>query len=315
MLTLSQFPRRFQTPTGMEWCRVTNADGAALRIGRMKPHAAPVASIMIGPGLSEPGDKYFETGKILHRFGFDVGFMNWRNQGGSEPYITGDNTRRHSEGFEKDARDLVQATRHLFPSSSRIFYLGHSMGAMIGLLAALKKPSLFQAFAGSAPLLGFMDPIARGNEAIMAWVPLTKYMARHHIPRGGPWKRRTESEPLMQPEVFSSDPLRMHLHDAWLQANPDLRVGRPTLGFIREASRTIMTLRREARSIITPSLILTAGNDQIVDSKQAFNLVARMPNAKIHDFPDAQHEVLMERDSIRRPAIKRILDFYTSRLP
>jgi lysophospholipase len=52
-------------------------------------------------------------------------------------------------------------------------------------------------------------------------------------------------------------------------------------------------------AISTPALFCGAGKDRIVITKAEEDLAARMPRADFMPFEDAEHEILMENDSIR----------------
>jgi lysophospholipase len=54
-----------------------------------------------------------------------------------------------------------------------------------------------------------------------------------------------------------------------------------------------------AEAIRTPLLIVGAGRDRIVDTSAAREFASRVPNATYLEIPQAEHEILMEKDSIR----------------
>ena len=99
--------KRFTQPE--EWVsgEFANADGANLRFGILARHQHPVANIVIVNGLSEFAKKYFETVRNLDDLGYNVYCMDWRGQGASDRYLS-DYFRRHSLGFDRDERDLLQ---------------------------------------------------------------------------------------------------------------------------------------------------------------------------------------------------------------
>lgn len=307
--------KRFAQPQDWQWGTITNADQVPLRYGVLARHENPVANIVIGPGLSEFAEKYFETAKILSRLRYNVYVLHWRGQGGSTPYLT-DRFRRHSLGFERDARDLLQFADQKVPDNAPKILLAHSMGGMIGLLAMAMAPEKFKAAIMTAPLLGFENRLAKGMESVLARLPLPQKIRERYVPHGGPWKRRDDPSSELKTDAFSSDPVRMHLHDHWMGKKASLRVGSPTLGFVQEASRSIMHLRQPgiAEGIKTPTLIFTAGDDRIVSNTPIFNLVARLPHGALNHIPAAKHEILLEQDEIRRPILKNIHSFIKAHL-
>lgn len=307
--------KRFQQPQNWQWGILTNADRAGLRYGVLARHEKPRANIIIGPGLSEFSHKYFETAQLLSRLRYNVYILHWRGQGGSTPYLA-DRFLRHSLGFDHDARDLLQFTDQVVPDNAPKILLAHSMGGLISTLAVKTAPGKFAAAILSAPLFGFQHALGKKFEALLAWLPMTQKMREIYIPGGGPWIARTDPANEHKPESFSSDPVRNKLHDHWMTAEPSLRVGSPTMGFVQEASRSLLSLRDKgvAESIKTPILIFSAGQDKIVRNAPIFNLAARLPQAHHIHLPNAEHEILLETASIRRPVMKAIHSFIMSNI-
>ncbi len=302
--------KRFQQPKNWQWGILTNADHAGLRYGVLARHEKPRANIIIGPGLSEFSHKYFETAQLLSRLHYNVYILHWRGQGGSTPYLS-DRFLRHSLGLDRDARDLLQFTDQIVPQNAPKILLAHSMGGLISTLALKTAPGKFAAAILLAPLYGFQHAFGKRFEALLAWLPMTQKMRERYMPGGGPWKARTDPESDKKPEDFSSDPIRNTLHDHWMTTEPSLRVGSPTMGFVQEASRSLLSLRAKnsAETIKTPLLIFSAGQDKIVRNAPIFNLVARLPQARHIHLPKAEHEILLETASIRRPVMKTIHSF------
>lgn len=308
--------KRFTQPPSWQWGTITNADHVDLRYGVLARHPNPLANIVIAPGLSEFGEKYFEIARLLSRLRCNVHVLHWRGQGGSPSYLS-DPFRRHSLGFDRDARDLEQFVAEKISGPAPKILLAHSMGGMIGLLTMHRTPGIFNAAIFSAPLLGFQQKLGQGLESILASAPLPQAWLERYIPGGGPWKKRIHPTNPTPPDFFTSDPIRMHLHDIWMQNKPALRIGSPTLGFAKEASKTILHLRSPGtlETITEPALFLSGGDDRVVSSVQIFNHAARLPNARHIHIPAAKHEILMEQDSIRRPVFKSIHRFIMANCP
>jgi lysophospholipase len=86
-----------------------------------------------------------------------------------------------------------------------------------------------------------------------------------------------------------------------LVAQPSLGLGWPTVGWVHAAFR----LQREfenpdlPREITTPTLVLAAGADRVVDTPASERFVTRMRAGNLIVIEGAQHEILMERDHFR----------------
>jgi lysophospholipase len=86
-----------------------------------------------------------------------------------------------------------------------------------------------------------------------------------------------------------------------LKAHPELRLAGPTWGWISAAYRSMKPQTRPgyAETIKTPVLIVGAGHDRIVLTQAEREFAARLPNGQYVELEDSEHEILMEKDSIR----------------
>lgn len=302
---------RFTQPARWTWGQFTNGAGATIRTGSLAVPAAPRGNIVVLTGLSEYAEKYFETARLFSRLGYNIYTMDWRGQGGSDRYLS-DRFKRHSLGYEHDRDDLVRFVEHLVPDNAPKFFLTHSMGALPVMLALRDNPRLVRGAMMVAPLLGFLHPLARGREKLLASLPLPRTLSESYIPKGGPWRPRTLKDTGNRPADFTSCPERMFLHDRPMTDNPALRVGDPTIGWVHHTARAMLAVR--APSVPEslgdmPFLIATAGQEKIVSNAATFNMVARLPDVRHVHIPGAGHEILMETPALRLPLIRQMAGF------
>ncbi|HEY8189986.1 MAG TPA: alpha/beta hydrolase [Micavibrio sp.] len=304
--------KQFTQPDGWVWDYMVNEDGAILRHGLLAEHRNPIANIIIRGGLSEMTEKYFETIRDLDELGYNCYSMESRGEGGSERYLS-DPSKRHSLGFGRDKRDLLHYIARYVPDNAPRVILAHSMGALPALLAIRDEPDAFQKAVLTAPLMGFEDPRAKGFEWALALMPPIRSLRESYIPGNGPWRPQNAPDRTQHPpQTYSSHPTRMYLHENWMEANPNLRIGGPTKGLIAHASKAIMTLRCPGaiESIKTPIRVFSAGLEQRVSNTAIFNMAARLKTAPplIH-LTDAKHDILLETDDIRSFVLKKINSF------
>jgi lysophospholipase len=308
---------RFRQPSDWQWSEMTERGGIKLRTGSLVRHENPVANLILGPGMGEPPEKYWETIRDFDKRGYNVYVINWMGQGGSESILPG---RFHRVakifGFDRDARNLIQYAEKKVPDNAPKVYLGHSTGSLIGLLAIIRSPGTFAAMQVLAPFLGYFDKRARLLEATLRIFPLTRNMLEHYVPGGKDWMKRSDPANAMQQDDYSSDPARMALQDEWTSANPKLQVGGLTLGGFHEACRAITALTKKGvpEKITTPVMLVSAGKEKIVSNTAIFNMASRIPNALHTHIPDAKHEICMEIDEIRDIVINNADGFFRSRL-
>jgi lysophospholipase len=112
-------------------------------------------------------------------------------------------------------------------------------------------------------------------------------------------------------QLVTSDRARFIRAQEILVKSPEIRLAGPTWGWLEAAYRSMREMQRPGypESIATPTLFVLAGKDRICLTPDARKFASRMPNAKSFDIVDAEHEILMENDSIRARFWKAFDDF------
>ena len=302
--------QRFTCPDGFEW-RSFERDSShgvrKIRVGLCRAENA-VVSVVVLPGLSEFGEKYFELCRDLNAQQMNVFIIDWFGQGKSGRYFK-DTNKRHSHGFDEDLHDLDMAMSTIITPNNNapLVMIGHSMGGNIGLRYLCEHPDMFKAAAFSAPFLGLKEvaivprPITRALLATM-----NKLMPTAYGPGQKDWSADLRESD--ERSKFSGDPVRDRIHNYWCETDPTLQQGGVTWGWICAAFRSCFTLKGalKSKSIKTPLLIAKAGQDEIVDNN-AIDDAAETLDAKLMTFDTAQHEIFMETDDIRRVFLDAIL--------
>ena len=300
---------RFTQPDGFEWRSFTrqSAHGARdIRVGLFAANKA-VATVVILPGLSEFGEKYFEICRNLNAQRINVFVIDWFGQGKSGRYLEIPH-KRHSYSFDEDLRDLdMMMNTFITPDNNTpLVMLGHSMGGNIGLRYLDQHPDIFKAAAFSAPFLGLRTAHMLPRfitKAILA--TMNKIAPRQYGPGQSRW--RLELRENYGSNIFSSDPIRDRLHNHWCETEPKLQQGGVTWGWIYAAMQSCFAIERAAPSIKTPTLMGKAEKDEVVDN-HAIDNVAQMMGAQVMELNGARHEIFMEQDTIRQPFLDAVLD-------
>ncbi|MFL5237199.1 MAG: alpha/beta fold hydrolase [Rhizomicrobium sp.] len=281
---------------------VYGRDGKTLRIVTIAapPELTPRGVCVLLHGQTEFIEKYLEViGELLGR-GYTVATMDWRGQGGSSRAL--DNPlKAHIEDFSQYDSDLQifldKAVRNL--SDRPPIALAHSMGGHILLRAMHDQPKRFSAAVLVAPMLCART---RGYSPRLA-----RFMCRAQCFAGrhGQWVLgMNERDPLRMTfadQLVTSDSQRFARAQEILREHPNLRLAGPTWGWLEAAYRSMEAAMAPgyAESITTPALVFGAGRDRIVDTEATREFVARLPNGRYVEIGDAEHEILMENDSIR----------------
>jgi lysophospholipase len=100
---------------------------------------------------------------------------------------------------------------------------------------------------------------------------------------------------------LTSDPVRFARTEAVKVAAPRLAVGGPTIGWMNAALRLCKPFEDPefARDTHVPCLVLSSGNDRVVDNTATDRYAANLKAGSHIAIPHAAHEVLIERDEFR----------------
>lgn len=277
-------------------------DGKPLRIATLLPNADLTSRgvCVLLHGQTEFIEKYVEVmGELLSR-GFIVATMDWRGQGGSARALANP-LKAYIADFQQYDSDLQvfldKVVRNL--SDRPPLVLAHSMGAHIALRAMHDHPRQFRAAVLMAPML---RALTRGYNPRLARLMCS---VQNLAGRGGDWVFGIgERDPLQMTfadQLVTSDAQRFARMQNILRSHPNLRLAGPTWGWLEAAYRSMDTVMSAgyAEAIVTPTLVFGAGRDRIVDTIATREFAARLPHGRYREFADAEHEILMENDSIR----------------
>lgn len=285
-----------------------------------QPQGGP--GIVLSNGRTENMKKYQEVIFDLFNNGFQVFALDHRGQGysGREPDLA---TGQHDpnwqigdvESFNHYVDDLKQFVDTVTKAAGaeKLFLLGHSMGSAIAALYLARHADDFEA----AVLVSPMHRANMGVEFLVcggARIATAIGLGRKAFP-GMPQYRKTNPAG----NRLSQSAVRVRWFNQFPELEPKLKIGPASHRWLTEACRLARQFPQRAGAVKTPLLILQAGNEQIVHN-DAQNIFCDAVNAetpglcRLQPIADAKHEILMERDIYRTPAIIAILDFFNARL-
>ena len=101
--------------------------------------------------------------------------------------------------------------------------------------------------------------------------------------------------------LVTSDRRRWAQMQALVTKRPELRLAGPTWGWLKAANESMARVLAPgyAEAIGTPVLVCGAGKDRICMTEAARDFAKRLPRGTYVALDDAEHEILMENDSIR----------------
>jgi lysophospholipase len=207
----------FYPPQGWAWGELQAGDGPVQRYGVGAPDLVAKAEVLILPDYGESAETWFETARDLEAAGANVWVLESVGQGGSGR-LTAQRDLGELHSFEGD----VAATKAMISLVIRpiprrpLILLGEGVGALVAA-RAVETGAAADALVLSAPAC---------KRAAPAGALTLPGLGHLRAPGGSAWSRGG-------PDDFAArrthDPWRGAVTHAWQTANPDLRIGGPSL--------------------------------------------------------------------------------------
>jgi lysophospholipase len=287
-------------PPGAVVATARAVDGVQLRTARWVPQTARRGTVALLQGRSEFIEKYFEVISDLLARGFAVAAMDWRGQGGSARQLK--NPRKgHVDDFSLFERDLGALVDDVLgPACPQPWFaLCHSMGGAIMLSIAHAGRCPFERLVLTAPMIGPAGLRRPRFAHIAAEILDTMGLGGAFSPGGrGP----SVTPPPFEGNLLSTDPVRYARSANVLAADPSIGLGWWTIGWAHAAFRLWKRFEDPDYARQTPGppmLIVASGADRVVDTKATERFVSGLRAARLIVIDGAEHEILMERDSLR----------------
>lgn len=272
--------------------------------------------IVISQGRNESVLKYKEVAYDLHQQGYDLFLIDHRGQGFSERF-GGDQYRGHVEDFQDYVDDLNQyvTSLELDKKYNHRYLLSHSMGGAISALYLQQYTHPFHASAFFSPMLsinlGILPSflakiIAYSSAEVCSWFNDKAC----YVPAGKGYKnKRFSGNHITQSET------RFHSSQIGFKNFPETQLGDATMRWVATSISATEQAIENADKINIPIVIMEAGSDDIVTVTGQRSFFENLTKCDFNEFVtinNAQHEILLERDEFRIPAISRTLQFFAA---
>ena len=250
-------------------------------------------------GRGEFVEKYATevTGELLQR-GFSVAALDWRGQGLSDRPLS-EHDAGHIDSFSTYIADLkLFLDTIVAPNAAQpVLTICHSMGGHI-LLRYLAEhgPGPLAAATIVSPMTGLHRELFL--RSMLRLMPEIASMDHRYLFGTGPFLFLARD---FAANFVTHDERRYRFTEEWFSADPRLSLGGPTVGWARQAARsmTASLVPGYLERIDLPVLLLSAGQDQIVDPASHGPVAARLRRAEHVTIAEAKHEIMMETDDIR----------------
>ena len=276
------------------------ADGARLRYACWNvPGTKAKGSVVLLTGRGEFIEKYATevVGELLGR-GYCVYSLDWRGQGLSDRALA-DRSKGHIDNFSTYMADLqLFLDKVVAPTAPRpILALCHSMGAHIMMRVLAEN--------GSGPISAgvLCSPMtALKREAMLRSVlmlmPEVPALDERYLFGTGPFVVFARE---FHANIVTHDERRYRFTDQWFAADPRLALGGPTVGWARQAVRSMTAASAPGylERIELPLMLVSAGEDPLIESRTHEPVAARLRRGEHFTIAGAKHEVMMETDALR----------------
>jgi len=273
--------------------QVTLRDGFRLALRVWTPAHEPLGTVVIAHGLGEHAGRYQQLARALSDAGWEVHAADQRGHGRSP------GARGVVPATETIRDDIIESLTFARATSARseralpIILLGHSMGGAFSAWAVAHRPDAADALILSSPaLLADLSFVQRLMMNTM------RHLAPDIAVSNGLNPRYVSRDPAVV-TAYINDPL---VHD---------RVSSRLAHAIVTAGATA---RLAASRWATPTLLLYAGADRLVNPRGSEEFAAALPASVVtaRRFDSAYHEIFNEPD--RQTAVNDVITWLKHRV-
>ncbi len=194
---------------------------------------------------------------------------------------------------------------------AKLFLLAHSMGGAISARYLERWPDDIKAAVLSSPMLGInlgglpkwlAKGLATTIGTVGGWFGEPPY---------GPGQGPYQDHGFADNELTHSQSRYQAFRQIYEQ-HPQIKLGGATAHWIYQGITGADAAIADAGAIKTPLLVLQAGNDSVVDNaaQDRFCTIAKCEGGKPLRIEGAWHELFIESDDKRQPALTAMVDFF-----
>ena len=255
----------------------TASDGYPIHVAAWHvPGVAPRGRIVVLHGVQSHGGWYHSLGRTLADAGYETHFPDRRGSGRN------DRDRGHAPSATRLLDDIAELLDelHVADPDSPVAVAGISWGGKTAVLAAARGPDRVAALALICPGLHPRVGVSKGERLRIALAFFTNRRKRFPIP-------------LSDPALFTAHTAGQ----AFIAADP-LGLRTATASLLAASSFIDRMVARAAEKVRTPTLLMLAGHDRIVDNAKTLAYFNRIPASakRLIEYPEGHHTLEFEPD-------------------
>ena len=268
-------------------------------------------TIILQSGRTEFIEKYYEVISEFIDRGFCVAMMDWRGQGLSSRK-TNNERIGHIDRFETYDQDLVRVINECIKCKcpGPFIGFGHSMGGCLITSYFISPENILSKCILCAPMVSVRaNAISRRAVSLLG---IFENFGLGAFPMQKPsWNEDSgwQEEPFLE-NALTTDEDRFNKTFKFLNQFPELGIRGITVGWLKHALRRTndFKLIDWSLAIKKPLLLLDATDDKLVNSSMNKKLLGQSDLTTIVSL-ESQHEIMMEKDEIRKKAWEAIDQF------
>ena len=287
---------------------------------RILRHPQEKGAVIFVSGRTETFLKYKEFVYTLYQNGYSVYIHDHRGQGLSDRLLSEDSEKGYVEDFEFYVDDLKafydkEVAKQQHP---RLFMLSHSMGGTIATRYAQKYPSDVNGIVLASPMLGMVMPIPDWLACGLSATIGSYERLVHAEPAYAFGQKPYHQPPVAQaPKDMTHSRERIEAKYQLYNRHEHARLGGVTFQWLSEACISIDRIFQDISHVNIPVLLLQSGEDVVVDNKAQALFCEKLKSEGKTEclsggpvvIEGAFHELFMETDDYRIPAIAKTLEF------
>ena len=287
--------------------KFTAYDGLSIQYYHAPQDNSPKGCIVMLHGYCGFWGKFHEMAEYYWLAGYEVFFMEHRGHGYSSRQIDEDDIV-HVNSYNDYTQDIHQfMTEVVKPRIGNLacIMFAHSMGGAIGALYLEQHPGVFDAAILSSPMFGIKTD---GTPKFLISLMLAKIKLLRQEKQPFPGGKRWDDIPTYEKSSAMSEPRYMYIFNQRL-ADSHYHTNRMSNGWGYASFRTTPKILKDAHKIDIPILLLTSGNDALVDLEGHYRFADSTPNTEFVIYEGAKHELYNGTEEILEDYYARIFEF------
>lgn len=293
----------------VEQCDFHSFDGLNLRYYHASQGEGkePKGCIVMLHGYCGFWGKFHEVAHFFWQAGFDVFFLEQRGHGYSGRQID-DKDMVHVIDYADYIADVKTfMDKIVMPSAGKLpkIIYAHSMGGAIAVLFLEEHPEYFDAAVLSSPMFSIKTG---STPSIAVKLLCAKIRLLHQENLSFPGGKRFDGIPTFETSSARSEKRYNYIFNQRLK-DEHYHTYMMSNGWGAASFKATARLLRRASKVKTPVLLLTAGNDALVNMSGHEKFAKRASNVQHINYEDSKHEIYNDVDEVREKYFNDIFTF------